>query len=133
MTGVVSIQEAPTVGLEKLIAENTFFVPTHQRDYRWSREKVAQLFDDVNDSMERGDKLYFIGVIVFMQSEDGSLRLLDGQQRLATTIIILAAIRSWFGSNRPPQDDTAENKSTAIHWKRRLRRCNSYAKASIEL
>src|SRR3712207_3410967 len=49
--------------------------------------------------MERGDRFYFIGLMVFMRSDDGRLRVLDGQQRLATTIIILSAIRAWFGGN----------------------------------
>ena len=34
--------------------------------------------------------------MVFMHSSDGRLRVLDGQQRLATTVIILSAIRAWF-------------------------------------
>ncbi|MGY8683731.1 DUF262 domain-containing HNH endonuclease family protein [Bradyrhizobium sp. UFLA05-153] len=99
MTGNVSISEAPTTGLGKLINENRFFVPTHQRDYRWEQEKVQKLFDDLTESMDRKDRFYFIGLMVFMGSEDGRLRVLDGQQRLATTIIILSALRAWFGAS----------------------------------
>ena len=53
--------------------------------------------------MEREDRFYFVGLMVFMRSDE-KLRVLDGQQRLATTIILLAAIRSWFASNLPGDD-----------------------------
>lgn len=102
--GVVAIEEAPTSGIGKLISENRFFVPTHQRDYRWEKEKVEQLFDDLHDAMARKDKFYFIGMMVFIRDEAGMLRVLDGQQRLATSMIILSAIRSWFSSNMAPDD-----------------------------
>ena len=98
MSGNISISEAPTSGLGKLIIENSFYVPTHQRDYRWDRDKVEKLFDDLIEAKDRGDRFYFIGLMVFMQGEKG-LRVLDGQQRLATTIIILSAMRAWFGAN----------------------------------
>lgn len=92
----VSFSEAPTTGLGKLITDNRFYVPTHQRDYKWDRDRVQQFFDDLTDALERGDKFYFIGLMVFMKDNDGRLRVLDGQQRLATAIILLSAIRSWF-------------------------------------
>ena len=98
MTGTVTLSEAPTTGLGKLLSENRFFVPTHQRDYRWDAERVKKLFDDLVEAMERGDSFYFIGLMVFMRSSDDQLRVLDGQQRLATTLIIFSAIRAWFGS-----------------------------------
>lgn len=98
MTGTVTLSEAPTTGLGKLLTENRFFVPTHQRDYRWDEDRVQKLFDDLVEAMERGDEFYFIELMVFMRSSDARLRVLDGQQRLATTIIIFSAIRAWFGS-----------------------------------
>jgi hypothetical protein len=98
MTGGVTIAEAPTTGLGRLITDNRFFVPTHQRDYKWDRERVQKYIDDLTEALERGDKFYFVGLMVFMRSEDGRLRVLDGQQRLATTIIIFSALRSWFAS-----------------------------------
>jgi hypothetical protein len=94
--GPVTIQEAPTTGVGRLIMGNRFFVPTHQRDYKWDRDRVEQFFDDLLESMDRGDKFYFVGLMVFMGPEEGRLRVLDGQQRLATSIIIYSAIRSWF-------------------------------------
>ena len=92
----VTIAEAPTTGLGRLIMDNRFFVPTHQRDYKWDRDRVHRFLEDLTQAMERGDKFYFIGLMVFMGSPDGRLRVLDGQQRLATSIIIFSALRTWF-------------------------------------
>jgi hypothetical protein len=96
MSGNVTISEAPTTGLGRLITENRFFVPTHQRDYKWDRDRVERFIEDLTQAMERGDRFYFIGLMVFMGSDDGRLRVLDGQQRLATSIIIFSALRAWF-------------------------------------
>ena len=98
MSGSVNIAEAPTTGLGRLIADNRFFVPTHQRDYKWDRDRVEKFIDDLTQAMEREDRSYFIGLMVFMGPDDGRLRVLDGQQRLATSIIIFSAIRSYFAS-----------------------------------
>jgi hypothetical protein len=103
MSGDVSVSEAPTTGLGQLITENRFFVPTHQRDYKWDRDRVEKFFDDLEEAMEREDRLYFIGLMVFMR-ERGRLRVLDGQQRLATSIIIFSALRAWFGGSHGDPD-----------------------------
>jgi len=38
--------------------------------------------------------------MVFMRDADGKLSVLDGQQRLATTIIAFSALRDWYGPNQ---------------------------------
>ena len=98
MTGPVSISEAPTAGIGKMLMESRFMVPNHQRDYSWDDDRVGQFLDDLLDAMARGDSFYFVGLMVFMSSQDGRLTVLDGQQRLATAVIIIAAMRAWFGS-----------------------------------
>jgi hypothetical protein len=93
MTGTIS--EAPATGIGKLLAENRFFVPNHQRDYSWTEDEVSQLFDDIDDAIKKNRPLYFLGLMVFLNSDRG-LVVLDGQQRLATVVIVLSAIRNWL-------------------------------------
>lgn len=114
MTSNVQISEAPTAGLGRLILENRFFVPTHQRDYKWDRERVQKFFDDLTEAMDREDRFYFVGLMVFMRADDGRLRVLDGQQRLATTIILFSALRTWFGAADPGGPDAAKIQSDFI-------------------
>lgn len=103
----ITFSEAPTTGLGRLITDNRFYVPTHQRDYKWDRDRVQTFIDDLTDALDRGDNFYFVGLMVFMKDDDGRLRVLDGQQRLATTIILLSAVRAWFATADSQSDMSA--------------------------
>lgn len=93
------LTEAPTIGIGRLLKEGgRFFIPHHQRDYSWTEDQLEQLFDDITDAEGSGQTEYFIGLMVFMNQEEDerTSTILDGQQRLASTIIILSAIRTWL-------------------------------------
>jgi hypothetical protein len=81
--------------------EHRFQVPSHQRNYDWDDDKITQLLDDIEGAMDREDNFYFIGLMVFMRTADGRLIVLDGQQRLATAVILFSAIRNWFAPIDP--------------------------------
>ena len=73
------------------------FLPPFQRSYSWEKAQVSAFLDDLLafiSSYEKSPKTasYFFGPIVVMESND-QITLLDGQQRLATSIIALAAMR----------------------------------------
>ncbi len=85
------------LGLANYCRMSDFVVPTHQRDYSWSVDEVALLLDDVEAAHSRGDKQYFIGLMVFMGSDGPEYLVLDGQQRLATAVIYFSAARNWLG------------------------------------
>lgn len=89
---------APTIGIGRLLKEEgRFFIPHHQRDYSWTQDQLEQLFQDIEEAQDIGQSEYFIGLMVFMPGEQQrQLTILDGQQRLATTTIVLAAVRSWL-------------------------------------
>jgi hypothetical protein len=53
--------------------------------------------DDIEGAMGSAEDLYFCGLMVLVKSEGPSFQVLDGQQRLATTLMILGAIRNWLG------------------------------------
>jgi hypothetical protein len=73
-------------------------VPDWQRSYSWGSEQVAQFWTDLTafDSQYPGLNIdsqeYFLGSIVLVTGGP-MLLLLDGQQRLATTTILLSALR----------------------------------------
>lgn len=66
-------------------------VPENQRSYAWKKEHVKQLFQDFAPL----PKEYFLGSIVVV-GKDASIEVHDGQQRVATTMILIAAIRDSF-------------------------------------
>ncbi len=85
------------MGIGRLLKEGgRFFIPHHQRDYSWTEDELDQFFKDIADAQTSDQSEYFIGLMVFMPEGEREFTILDGQQRLATTIIILAAIRSWL-------------------------------------
>jgi uncharacterized protein with ParB-like and HNH nuclease domain len=82
------------VGLGAILRQNQLVVPPNQREYAWTDREVKQLFQDFARSINQGD--YFLGTIVTIPRVNGALEVVDGQQRLATTAILLAAIRDYL-------------------------------------
>lgn len=79
--------------LGKLLTEKRLEVPPSQRSYRWKPEHAEDLFKDMRTAIDDDAEEYFVGSIVSIQTDDRIL-IYDGQQRLATTMILIAAIRN---------------------------------------
>ncbi|MCJ7634692.1 DUF262 domain-containing protein, partial [Candidatus Bathyarchaeota archaeon] len=89
--------ETPEMGIGRLLSEgNRFLVPHHQRDYSWTEDEIEQFFTDITDAHTTKQKEYFVGLMVFMPKGEREYTILDGQQRIATTMILLASIRTWL-------------------------------------
>ena len=73
-------------------------VPTFQRGYMWKKRHVEAFWQDVDkqriQSRTRGTDPHFFGPIVTLsRPPEGTIWLLDGQQRLATATILFSVIR----------------------------------------
>lgn len=82
-------------GLGTVLKQNKLVVPPNQRDYAWTEKEVKQLFRDLAKA-QSDDADYFLGAIVAIPRDNSVLEVVDGQQRLATTAIFLAAIRAYL-------------------------------------
>ena len=72
-------------------------VPPYQRRFAWIySQEVSQLWEDLVEACEGPLGEYFLGTVVLCRSNNGqnTLEVIDGQQRLATLTMILAAIRN---------------------------------------
>ncbi|HEX6188974.1 MAG TPA: DUF262 domain-containing HNH endonuclease family protein [Pyrinomonadaceae bacterium] len=76
-----------------ILKDSFLRVPTNQRNYAWEGKHVRELFADLKGAISEGAEEYFLGSIVLMGEADGANYVADGQQRLATTLILIAAIR----------------------------------------
>ena len=77
--------------LGHLLADRWLTVPPYQRGYAWEEEQVREFWDDIDSALQQG-RQYFVGAVVV--TKDGSAyQVIDGQQRLATTALLLAALR----------------------------------------
>jgi hypothetical protein len=71
-------------------------VPTYQRNFSWAKAQITDLWDDIQSILYDNQDNHFLGSMVFIQRADNSLDVVDGQQRLATVSLLLAAIRGGF-------------------------------------
>lgn len=68
-------------------------VPLYQRSYSWGKQQVDDYWQDMLRAV-RENSQYFLGTLVFSSAgEDRVVSVIDGQQRLATTSILIAAMR----------------------------------------
>jgi len=73
-------------------------VPDYQRDFSWEEQQISEFWTDLIyfDAQYPGESIngkeYFLGAAVLVNNQTYHL-ILDGQQRLATATILLAAIR----------------------------------------
>src|SRR5687767_1815751 len=94
-----STLDANTYGIGQLITQRKMFVvPEHQRPFAWTVDEVEQYLDDIENARRSDAADYFIGLIVLQGPLDAAWQILDGQQRLATTTMVYAAIREWLNA-----------------------------------
>jgi len=88
--------------LAKIFSDDYVFrIPGYQRPYAWTTEQARELFDDLLTFMQAAGgpveemPPYFLGSIVLIKSDTSpEADVVDGQQRLTTLTILLAAIRA---------------------------------------
>lgn len=71
-------------------------MPSYQRPYAWTTDEASELFDDLYDFHQKEqEETYFLGSIVLIKDENvPKAEVIDGQQRLTTLTIVIAAIAS---------------------------------------
>ena len=91
--------------INDVLAKNatSFFIPPFQRAYAWGKSEIERYFSDVIRIIEsemdanQHDKLeHFFGTVVIKEEKAGFSNksiVVDGQQRLTTTLIFLIALR----------------------------------------
>ena len=79
-------------------------IDDYQRPYSWKEEQIEDFFGDLKDASEPNSEDHFFGTLILQQEEDGQkfASLVDGQQRLTTFFLTVAAIRDelWRLSER---------------------------------
>ena len=91
-----------------------FVIPIYQRAYSWTERECRQLWDDImrtgsNDELSA----HFIGSIVYIEkglyqvTTQSPLLVIDGQQRLTTVTLLVAALAEALGDDEPIEDFSA--------------------------
>jgi len=98
------MSEPKRTGLLQLLRESSgsqFVIPVYQRNYTWSADKeVKQYLDDLYHVLKGNYKNHFMGIIIYLEKaidfSSRELSVIDGQQRLTTTFLMIYAVRELF-------------------------------------
>ncbi|MBQ8739655.1 MAG: DUF262 domain-containing protein [Clostridia bacterium] len=72
--------------------QGDFYIPSYQRGYRWGKDEVSRLLDDIYSN---GNNNYCLQPVV-VKRDNNRFELIDGQQRLTTLFILLQYIKKEF-------------------------------------
>lgn len=83
---------------EKIISEisGNFIIEAYQRGYRWGKDEVDRLLEDINEIPD-GQKYCLQPVVV--KNVNGVYELIDGQQRLTTLYLIMKYLNAYVDIN----------------------------------
>lgn len=97
--------------IDEVLSKNvtSFFIPPFQRAYAWGKPEILRYFEDlmriIHSELDdnQHDKLeHFFGTVVIKEEKSGFANksvVVDGQQRLTTTLIFLIALRDLDDNN----------------------------------
>lgn len=92
--------------LAHLLQDRRFVVPPYQRSYAWDEDQVHAFWNDLRTNLDRdgAGSDYFMGTVVAAKgAADERFTIIDGQQRLATTSLLLAAVRDAYHARNDDQ------------------------------
>ena len=77
-----------------------FYVASYQRGYRWTRDEVEYLLNDINEIAF--DKKYCIQPLAVIARDNKTWELIDGQQRTTTLFLIQTVLKNCFSIQTKP-------------------------------
>lgn len=96
--------------LNLILNDVVLSIPIFQRKYEWNEVNIRYLFKDIYEKIKI-DKSHFFGSIVVHKKRDLNkneiiYRIIDGQQRITTTLIIISVIKDIIAEkNKDNQPD----------------------------
>lgn len=112
---IKSANQYPVHTLLSHEANVMYRVPPYQREYSWQKAQWEELFQDLLEA----DEAHFLGTIITLnQTTDavngGVLEVVDGQQRMTTLTLLLAAIYSVLKEHEGELDDDTRTDLTNL-------------------
>ena len=97
----------------KLDKDVKFIIPEFQRKYAWEISNCDKLWSDITDFIEsdRRDPYFFGTIIINCLNEDTELRLIDGQQRTTTFMLLMKALLIKINETLKNMVDDSESES----------------------
>ncbi|MBX4173338.1 DUF262 domain-containing protein [Weissella viridescens] len=77
-------------------------VPSYQRGYAWTNQEWEDFWNDLNEVLQDNEDDHFLGQVV-TNYIDGKEFIVDGQQRVTTSVIFLTVLRDNFKKIHTPK------------------------------
>lgn len=86
--------------LNNLFKVQCFNIPEYQRAYSWEQSQTETFLADLRQQVvarkQNANKNYFLGTLLLHNKDNNSSDIVDGQQRLTTSVIFIAsALQAW--------------------------------------
>ena len=83
----------------RMVPNTQFVIPVYQRNYIWvAKKQVKKFLEDYKAVLSQERNRHFIGIIMYLQIQRrigfNEFSVVDGQQRLVTTFLMLYALKS---------------------------------------
>lgn len=106
--------------LQDIFALSTFSIPQYQRAYAWTEDHLNAFLNDLRQqvlaSEKNPEKSYFLGTLLLHQidpqNDPKNIHIVDGQQRLTTSVIFVAAALNAFLSKQSLTEGSGINTKT---------------------
>lgn len=81
--------------------ENIYCIPINQRKYSWKKQQYEEYWNDIINILDDTEKRHYLGVITLVKKKKVGIspdeyEVIDGQQRILTTLIFIAALRDIY-------------------------------------
>ncbi|WRF67839.1 DUF262 domain-containing HNH endonuclease family protein [Helicobacter pylori] len=84
------------LNLDGVIEKGVFEIPSYQRGYAWQERQLKDFWNDLEHVSKLGDKFHYMHSLTLRELENdfesSAFEIIDGQQRLATSLILLGLL-----------------------------------------
>ncbi|EJB88391.1 DUF262 domain-containing protein [Helicobacter pylori] len=84
------------LSLDGVVEKGVFEIPSYQRGYAWQMRQLKDFWNDLEHVSKLGNKFHYMHSLTLRESEneleDSAFEIIDGQQRLATSLILLGLL-----------------------------------------
>ncbi len=92
--------------LDGVIEKGVFEIPSYQRGYAWQEEQLKDFWNDLEHVSKLGNKFHYMHSLTLRELENefesSAFEIIDGQQRLATSLILLGLLAK-ITQNKDPK------------------------------
>ncbi|PDW40925.1 hypothetical protein BB424_01815 [Helicobacter pylori] len=92
--------------LDGVIEKGVFEIPSYQRGYAWQIRQLKDFWNDLEHVSKLGDKFHYMHSLTLRglenELESSAFEIIDGQQRLATSLILLGLLAK-ITQNKDPK------------------------------